>query len=355
VSGPFAAWATPHRDGLQFAVEEINANGGVLDGRELTVDVTDTGADPSQADSSFRRLVEQEDVIATTGAVSSDVGLRVSQTAEELEVPHLLHMAGADEVITQETRNVFRVGLSPASTYIRAQASAFSEADYSSVGAIIGDYAWGRSTEAAMNEFFDVDVDVKAAPVGASDFSSYIRQFPDDLEMLIASGHPPGAVSIANQAYELGLEPDVVTGPSIPPQLLGNALSDRAVQDFVHIHNSNPYEDAFAEAGGNFAEEYDMQFNTHTAYGYVTARILAAGIEEAGSTDPTAVADAIRSSSVDTLFAEEIQWNEYGELDQQVVLFSNIDPDAPDYDSDGSHSYEELFRSDPVPARAPEE
>ncbi|MDR9382153.1 MAG: ABC transporter substrate-binding protein, partial [Natronomonas sp.] len=236
VSGPFAAWATPHRDGLQFAVDEINANGGVLDGRELNVNVTDTGADAGQADSSFRRLVEQEGAIATTGAVSSDVGLRVSQTAEELEVPHLLHMAGADEIISQNTRHVFRVGLNPASTYIQAQASAFSDGGYSNVGAIIGDYAWGRSAETAINEYFDVDVDIKVAPVGASDFSSYIRQFSDDLEMLITSGHPPGTVSIANQAYELGLEPDVVTGSSAPPQLLASALSDRAIQDFVHIH-----------------------------------------------------------------------------------------------------------------------
>ncbi|UIP01504.1 ABC transporter substrate-binding protein (plasmid) [Halobaculum sp. CBA1158] len=355
VSGPFAAWATPHRDGLQFAVEEINANGGVLDGRDLEVSVTDTGADAGQADSSFRRLVEQDGAVATTGAVSSDVGIRVSQTAEELQVPHLLHMSGADDVITQETRHVFRVGLNPASTYIQAQASAFAEADYSNVGAIIGDYAWGRSAETAINEYFDVDVNIQVAPVGASDFTSYLRQFSDDLEMLISSGHPPGGVSIANQAYEVGLNPDVITGSSAPPQLLTGALSEEAIENYVHIHNSNPYEEAFTEVGSAFAEEYDMQFNTHTAYGYVTAYILAAGIEEAGSTEPTEIANGIRNTSVDTLFAEPIQWNEYGELDQQVVLFSNLLLEAPSYDSNGNHSYEELYRSEPVPARVPGE
>lgn len=355
ISGPFAAWATPHRDGLEFAVEEINANGGVLDGRELDINVTDTGADAGQADSSFRRLVEQEDAVVTTGSVSSDVGVRVSQTAEELGVGHLLHMAGDDAIISQDSRHVFRVGLSPASSYIRAQADAFADAGYTSVGAVVGDYAWGRAAEAAIEEHFEADVQIEVAPVGTSDFSSYLRQFDDDLEMLITSGHPPGGVSISNQAYEFGLSPDVITGSSAPPQLLVDALSSQAIEDYVHIHNSNPYEDAFTDAGANFADEYDMQFNTHTAYGYATAYIIAAGIEEAGSTDPGEVATGIRNSTVDSIFAEPIQWNEYGELDEQAVLFSRLVQEPPEYDPDGDHSYEELFRSDPVPGRVPSE
>lgn len=355
VSGNFAPWATPHRDGLEFGVNEINANGGVLDGQQLNLELTDTAASPEEANSSFRRLVENQDAVVTTGSVSSSVGIRVSQTAEDLGVPHLLHMSGADEAITQSSQNVFRVGLNPASTYIQAQADAFADAGYTSIGAVVGDYAWGLSAESAINEFFDVDVDVKIAPLGESDFSSYLRQFDDGLEMLIASGHPPGTVSIANQAYELGLEPDVVTGSSAPPQLLATALSERAIQDYVHIHNSNPYDTAFTEAGAGFAGEYDSQFNTHTAYGYVTAYAIKAGIEEAGASDPASVASGLRNTSVDTLFAEPLQWSEYGELDEQVVLFSELDLEAPSYDADGDHRYTEKFRSEPIPARIPEE
>lgn len=353
ISGPFAPWATPHRDGLRFAVDEVNSNGGVLGGRQLEVQVADTGADPAQADSSFRRLVEQEGAIATTGSVSSDVGLRVAQTAADLEVPHLLHMSGTDDVITQDTRYIFRVGLLPASKYIQAQATAFADAGYSKIGAVVADYAWGHSAREAINEHFQTQVDVKVAPIGASDFSSYLRQFPDDLEMLIASGHPPGTVSIANQALELGLEPDVITGSSAPPQLLVGALSDAAIGSYVHIHNSNPYGQAFTSAGQAFAEGHETQFNTHTAYGYATGKLIAAGVEDAGSADPTAVSDAIHNVSLETVFAQPIKYNQYGELDETVVLFSRLHKGAPSYDSNGSHSYEELYRSESVPARVP--
>ena len=353
ISGPFAPWSTVHRDGLQYAVDEVNADGGVLDGRELQVEVADTGADPAQADSSFRRLVEQEGAVASTGSVSSDVGLRVAQTAADLEVPHFLHMSGTDDVITQDTQYVFRVGLLPASKYIQAQATAFADAGYSSVGAIVGDYAWGHSARDAINEYFEQDVNVEVAPVQSDDFSSYIRQMPDDLEMMIVSGHPPGTVTIANQTLDLGYSPDVITGSSAPPQLLSGALSSGAREKYVHIHNSDPYEQAFADAASGFAEDYDTQFNTHTAYGYVTGKMLAAAIEDAGEANPTAIADATRNIQFDTLFAQPIQYNQYGELDQTVVIYSRLLQEAPSYDSSGSYSYEELYRSEPVPAREP--
>lgn len=354
ISGPFSAWGQVHRAGLKFAIDEINENGGVLD-RDLELDVTDTKADPSEADSAFRRSVEQNDAVVSTGSVSSDVGIRVGQTAEELEVPHFLHMSGADDVISQDTRNVFRVGLLPASSYIRAQASAFASADYTSVGAIVGDYAWGQSAKSAINEFFDVDVNVKVAPVGADDFKSYIRQMPDDLEMMIASGHPPGSATIANQLFELDYAPEVITGASTPPQLVTNVLSDDALSAYTHVHESDPYTEQFANTASAFGESEGSQFNTHTAYGYMTAKLIAAAIEDAGEADPASIADATRDIEFDTLSAAPLKYTETGELDDAVVTYSRLKKEAPSYYSDGNYSYEELFRSDPVPARQPGE
>jgi ABC-type branched-subunit amino acid transport system substrate-binding protein len=221
------------------------------------------------------------------------------------------------------------------------------------VGAIVADYAWGRSAQDAIEEHFEQDVNIQVAPIGADDFASYLRQFPDDLEYLITAGHPPGAVTIANQAFELGYSPDVITGANTPPQLLAGALSDDAKEVFAHIHQSDPYSDAFHEAAEGFAGEYEEQFNTHTAFGYATGQMIAAAIEEAGEADPVAIADATRNISLDTVLAAPLQYTEVGELDQAVAIYSRILDEAPSYDSDGTYDYEELHRSDPVPARQP--
>lgn len=353
LSGPFTPWGQAHKAGLAFAIEEVNGDGGVM-GRNLEVVEADTQSDAAEADSVFRRFVEQEGAVAAVGPVSSDVGIRTARTAQELEVPMLLHMSGSNAAITEETTFTFRVGLLPAETTMQAQAGLVEDLGFSSVGAIIGDYAWGRSVESGINDNFGVNVDVRAAPVGASDFRSFIRQFPQDLEMMVATGHPPGSLTITNQLYELGYEPEVITGPGFPPNVIVGALGDNAFRGFTHIHNTDVYSDEFAEVAGRFGEATGQQFDTHAAYGYVSGKMLAQAIEDAGTTDPVEIAAAIRSIEFDTLFANPIQYSEYGELENQIQIYSTLTQEPPEYFPDGNFGFQEEFRTDPLPALAPE-
>ena len=352
LAGSFAPWGQVHSAGLAFGVREINENGGVLDGRELNVVEANSESDPAEAASIFERFAEQEDIVAATGPVSSDVGIRASRTAEELGIPMFMHMAGSNDTITPDTNHSFRVGLVPATPTAQAQAGLAADRGYESVAAIVGDYAWGRSVQSGIQDNFDIDVNIQVAPVSQSDFSSYVRQVPEDVEMVIASGHPPGSLSITQQLYELGREPEVVTGPSFPPGVIRSALGESANRGFTHVHLSDPYSDEFAAVATRFAEANDAQFNTHTAYGYVTAQLIAQAIEDAGEADPQAITEATRSIEFDTLFANPIQYADSGELENQIQLYSSISLDAPSYYSEGNYSYEEVFRTDPLPAIA---
>jgi branched-chain amino acid transport system substrate-binding protein len=350
LSGNFAPWGQVHSAGLAFAVQEINADGGVLDGRELNIVEANSESDPAEASSIFERFAEQEDIVAATGPVSSDVGIRTSRTAQELGIPMFMHMAGSNDTITPETQHTFRVGLAPATPTMQAQAGLAQDRGYESVGAIVGDYAWGRSVESGIQDNFDIDVNIQVAPVSQSDFSSYVRQFSNDIEMVIATGHPPGSLSMTGQLYELGYEPEVITGPSFPPNVIRSALGENADRGFTHVHLTDPYSDEFADVAGRFAEANDAQFNTHTAYGYVTGQLIAQAIEDAGEVDPEAITEATRAIEFDTLFANPIQYADSGELENQIQLYSTLSLDAPSYYSDGDYSYEEVFRTDPLPA-----
>ncbi len=355
LAGNFTPWGQVHSAGLAFGVQEINSNGGVLGGRELNIVEANSESDPAEAASIFERFAEQNDIVAATGPVSSDVGIRTSRTAEELGVPMFMHMAGSNDTITPDTNHTFRVGLVPATPISQAQAQFASDRGYENVAAIVGDYAWGRSMQSGIQDNFDIDVNVQVAPVSQSDFSSYVRQISEDVEMVIASGHPPGSLGITQQLYELGRNPEVVTGPSFPPGVIRSALGENANRGFTHVHLSDPYSDEFAEVAGRFAEANDAQFNTHTAYGYVTAQLIAQAIEDAGEADPQAITEATRAIELDTLFANPIEYADSGELENQIQLYSSISLDAPSYYADGSYSYDELFRTDPLPAIAAEE
>ena len=349
-SGNFAVWGRVHASGLAFAVDEINGNGGVLGGRELRVVEADSGSDPAEAASIFERFAEQDDIVAATGPVSSDVGIRTSRTAEALGIPTYMHLAGSNDTITPETRHSFRVGLLPAEPTMRAQAALADARGYESISAIVADYAWGRSVRSAIGNTFDVDVDIQVAPVSESDFSTYVRQIPDDVEMVVTSGHPPGVLTITQQLYELGYDPDVVTGSSFPPDVVRSALGADAGRGFTHVHLADPYSDDFAEVAARYARSVGGQFNTHTAHGYVTGKLIAQAIENAGEADPQAVTEATRAIEFDTLFANPIQYADSGELKGQVQLYSTVTADPPSYYPDGDYGYSEVFRTDPLPA-----
>ena len=355
LSGPFTPWGNAHKAGLEFAVEEINADGGVL-GRELDVVMADTGSDPGEADSIVRRFVEQEDAVAVTGPVSSDVGIRTAQTAQDLEVPNVLHMAGSNDTITPDTTFTFRLGILPAATGMRAQAGLIEDAGYGAdqVGASIADYGWGRSVQESIQSEFPFDIQIEVAPVGASDFKTQIRSFPDDLKMMVATGHPPGSLTITNQMYELGYDPDVITGAGLPPNVIAGALGENAFKAFTHVHNTDVYTDRFAEIGERFASATDSQFGTHTGYGYVTATLLAAAVEDAGEAESVAIRDALFDIEFDTIFGAPIEYSDHGELDGAVQIYSQFREGGPSYFPDGSWHLEEQFRTDPLPAQAPE-
>ncbi|RLM88669.1 amino acid ABC transporter substrate-binding protein [Halobellus sp. Atlit-38R] len=354
LSGGFTPWGQAHSAGLAFAVQEINADGGVLGGRNLNIVEANSESDPAEASSIFERFAEQNDIVAATGPVSSDVGIRTSRTAQELGIPMIMHMAGSDETITPETLHSFRLGLLPAATTMQAQAQFVDDAGYQSVGAIVGDYAWGQSVKTGIEENFGIDVNVQVAPVGASDFSSYIRRMPQDVEMVVATGHPPGSLTITQQLYELGYEPEIITGPGLPPAVIRSALGENASRGFTHLHMSDVYTDEYAEVAQRFGEEVGSQFDTHTSYGYVTGKMIAQAIEDAGEANPEAITEAIRAIEFDTLFPEPIQYSEYGELENQVQLYSTFSLDAPSYYPDGNYSLQESFRTDPLPALPPE-
>jgi len=349
-SGNFTVWGRVHASGLEFAVDEINEDGGVLDGRELSLVEADSGSEPAEAASAFERFAEQDGIVAATGPVSSDVGIRTSRTAEELGIPMYMHLAGSSDTITPETRHTFRVGLLPAEPTMRAQAALAEARGYESISAIVADYAWGRSVRSALEGAFAVDVDIQVAPVSESDFSTYVRQIPDDVQMMVTSGHPPGVLTITRQLYELGYDPEVVTGSSWPPDVVRSTLGADSERGFTHVHLADPYSDEFAEVAERYAREVGAQFNTHTAHGYVTGKLIAQAIEDAGEADPEAITEATRAIEFDTLFANPIQYADSGELKNQVQLYSTVAADPPSYFSEGEYGYSEVFRTDPLPA-----
>lgn len=354
-SGNFAPWGEAHSAGLNFAIDEVNEDGGVL-GREVEVVEADTESEPSQADTIFRQQVEEEGAVAITGAVSSDVGVTTKETAEELMVPNILHMAGSPGVIDPDTRYVFRVGSHSNVTDGLSVAGFIEERDYTSVGAIHANYEWGQSFQAVFSDLLPDGVEyVEAmASPGESNFTPFLSEFSDDMDLLVATGHPPGQIAIHSQAIELGFDHEFTTGAGFPPGVLYGGLGEDSAS-FAHQHVADPFSDDFIDVATRYAEAEGSRFDTHHAYGYIAGELVTGAIEMADSADPTDIADAIRNNTHDTLLANPIEYVEWGEIDNLIHMLSSFEFEEPPYFDGGEWRLENEFRSEPLDAFDPSE
>ncbi|MFV1998962.1 MAG: ABC transporter substrate-binding protein, partial [Acidimicrobiia bacterium] len=276
LTATFAPWGVSVRDGMRLAVEEINAAGGV-DGRPLELIERDDQSNPEEGASGLERLIE-DGVVAAGGIISSDVGLSTARIAEELEVPLFLVKAGSDAILTTESRYTFRSCL-PAAPMIAGPIAQFAEANgITKVGAIVADYAWGQAVKSALETEFagieGVELQIEVAPVPEKDFSAYLRRLDEfNTEIIVATGHPPGGVSITKQSDDFGMDL-TVTGSWNPLGLIVGAVGEQAFDryaDFACVdYDSEGYQD-LALRYLAFSENSFMEDDAVAGYGMVFA------------------------------------------------------------------------------------
>ncbi|ENR01403.1 hypothetical protein H721_02430 [Brucella ovis IntaBari-2006-46-332] len=105
-SGPLALLGDESARGLEIAVEEINAKGGVQG--EKIVLVRGDAVDNNQAIGEARRLISVENVAGIFGTFSSGRAVAASQVSELAGVPYFELGAVADEITDRGLENVYR-------------------------------------------------------------------------------------------------------------------------------------------------------------------------------------------------------------------------------------------------------
>jgi branched-chain amino acid transport system substrate-binding protein len=351
--GPFVPWGLQVRDGMQLAVDEINADGGA-DGRPLELEIADDQMSPEEGVAGVERLVE-EGVVAIGGVISSDVGLATARVAEEAETPLFLVKAGNEQILTQASRYTFRTCL-PAAPMVAGPIAQFVEEEgLTRVGAIIADYGWGQAFRAAAEEEFEaldgVELRVEVAPVPETDFTTYLRNLEAlDPELLVATGHPPGSGPITVQSQDLGLDVQVTGAYSVLSEVV-SAAGDAAIGRYTDFDCADYESEEYHDLARRYLELSDNTFMDDDAVaGYGIVTMVAQAVEEVGD-DPVAIAEYLHEETFDLPgYPFEMGWTEWGELANAQPLFTVIgEGPAPEGVNEGGEWYPEtLIRSDPL-------
>ncbi len=111
------AFLEPYKKGMELAVEEINAAGGLL-GRKVELITRDDNGNPGDAVRAAEELVSREKVDVLTGAFLSNIGLALTDFAKQKKFFYLASEPLTDKIVWSNG-NRYTYRLRP-STYMQS-------------------------------------------------------------------------------------------------------------------------------------------------------------------------------------------------------------------------------------------
>ena len=305
LTGAVAVYGLAVQAGVDYAVEEINAAGGVL-GQPIDFIWRDDQGDPAYAVSMYNQLVG-EGINALVGAVTTAPTIAVFSEAAKTGMPSITASASAYEV-TNAGNNLFRACfLDPYQAGIAAQFIK-DNLGCETVGIIYdnaNDYTLGLY-EAFVAKAEEIGLEVVATEVGVAgqaDYSAQISKLSDaEPDAIYAAEYAQELAVMLPQIFDAGLDETPLVGPD------GFSGVDGQVGSDVHLLANCYYTSAFSlDSTDEVAKAFIEGFTAKTgaaptlfnALGYDAMKIMAAAIEAAGSTDAAAIVAALDATDID--------------------------------------------------------
>ncbi|HEV7167049.1 MAG TPA: branched-chain amino acid ABC transporter substrate-binding protein, partial [Micrococcaceae bacterium] len=224
-SGSSAPTGVYMKNGMQLAVDEINAKGGVLNGRKLQLDVEDGACDPTQAAAAANKAVSNGAMVSV-GGYCSGATLPTLPIFAKADIPMIIPAANSQDLVNQKLSNVFLIngtGVQQA-----AAALAYMKKDGVKSVALVDDntsYSKDITTETKKDVESDGGVKVALATsvtAGESDYSSVVHDIMGaNPDMLYWTGYYQEGGLIINQLKAAGYKGKImVADGSVDPSLI---------------------------------------------------------------------------------------------------------------------------------------
>lgn len=305
MSGSPSVYGQFAQQGMQLAVDEINEEGGILD-RQVEFVLEDSQIKADAAIQAARKLVYSEQVHGLMGLDSSGVATGVVPVVPELQRPFIItHAATPDVTGKLCNRYTYRLSVN-ISQNTKAAAEIAAETGARRWTTIGPDYAFGHQSWEFFGDYLkELDPEVElmertAFPrFGNEDFTPFINNVMDaEPEGVLVSLWGGDLVNFIRQANNLGFfEQDfevlmTLGGATEVMSALGEDMPEGiwVGTRYWFAAHENATNDAFVSA---YMERFGNppSYNAQGAYAGIYA--YKAAIEEAGSTDPEAITDAL--------------------------------------------------------------
>jgi branched-chain amino acid transport system substrate-binding protein len=309
----FPAFLEPYKKGMELALEEVNAAGGVL-GRPLEIVSRDDGGSPGDAVRVAEELLAREKVAMLMGTFASNVGLAVADLAKQRKVLFLAAEPLTDKIVWENgNRYTFRLR---ASTYMQ---TAMLVPEAAKLGKkrwaiVYPNYEYGQAATTAFKQQMialapgGIEFVEQAVPLGKIDAGPVVQAlldakpdaifsslFATDLARFVREGELRGLFKGRPVFNLLGGEPEYLD------PLREEAPVGWWVTGYPWYAIATPEHKRFREA---YQAKYKDYPRLGSVVGYSTVKAAAAAIRKANSTDTEKLIAAMEGLTFETPFGK---------------------------------------------------
>src|SRR6202047_937 len=301
LTGDNASFGTSQNNGVQMAVEEINAAGGVL-GKKIELTVEDNQTKQGETTTITRKLISQDHVVAIIGEVASSKTLEAAPIAQAAKIP-LLATAATNPKVTQTGDYVFRVCFTDdfqAVVIARFVLEKLKEKNVAFMTDVKQDYSVGLTNIAKdyLTKNGGNIVKEQSYSSGDKDFRAQLTDLKSaNPDVIIITGYYPEASLIAKQGRQFGIKAvlaggDGWDGSSLIP-VGGSAIEGAFFSNHFSFEDKSPLVQAFVQ---KYKQKYNVVPDVLAGLVYDAARLLADAITRAGTTDSHKLRAAIQET-----------------------------------------------------------
>ena len=324
-TGEAATFGLASKNGIDLAVNEWNAKGGVL-GKQIKFSFADDKGDPAEGATVFTKLIEQDKVSAIVGTVMSKVSLAGAPICQNAKVP-MISPTSTNPKVTLVGDYIFRACfIDPFQGTVGAKFSieelkAKKAACLFDVG---NDYTKGLSEffKAKFTALVGEVVGYEGHATGTTDFKAQLTKLlstkPD---VLYVSDYYNDVALIAKQARELGFKGPLVGGDGWDsPKLTevgGPALEGCFFTNHYAADDTRPIIQEFVK---KYKEKYNASPDALACLAYDATYLMLDAVKRAGKADGPAIKDALKATDMAVVSGQVKFDNDRNPVKSAVVI-----------------------------------
>lgn len=296
LTGEVASYGQKAKRGIEIALEEQNAKGGLL-GNIINIDFQDDQNDKKEAVSIMTKFASIDKVPVVFGSAGSTASLAITPLANRHKVILISPISSSSKLSTEGGDFFFRTV--PADDL---QAEILSKWVYSSgarkVAIIYTNNSWGQPLADGFKRRFVAlggeVINMEGVQENTADFRTILTKLKgmEFLDAIVSPTYPKEGGVFVRQAKELELNIPLFGGDNWGSPEFRN-IAGKAAEGVKYTAPSESTSPAYAQFAQQYKTKYGEEPDVFSAYSYDAAMAIFKAIEASGIVDPAKIREAL--------------------------------------------------------------